>query len=124
MDETFDSDTITYTASVANNVTSTTVTAETTDSNATTVIKLDGTEDTDGTVALAVGANTITVEVTAEDTSTTKTYTVTVTRAAAISTDATLDSLSLSQGALNPTFDSDIDHLHGQRGERPSPPSR
>ena len=107
LDEAFDSDTITYTASVANTVTSTTVTAETTDSNATTVIKLDGAEDTDGTVDLAVGDNIITVEVTAEDTTTTETYTVTVTRAASISTDATLMSLSLSEGALTPGFDSD-----------------
>ena len=36
--------------------------------------------DTDGTVALAVGENVITVEVTAEDGNTTQTYTVTVTR--------------------------------------------
>ena len=74
--------TITYTASVANSVTSTMVTAETTDPNAAEpVIKLDGTEDTDGTVDLAEGANIITVEVTAEDTTTTLTYQVTVTRA-------------------------------------------
>ena len=69
-----------YTASVANSVTSTTVTAETTDANATSVVKLDGAVDTDGTVDLAVGNNTITVEVTAENTSTMLTYTVEVTR--------------------------------------------
>ena len=70
-----------YTASVANSVTSTTVTAETTDANATSVVKLDGAVDTDGTVDLALGNNTITVEVTAEDpTSTMLTYTVEVTR--------------------------------------------
>ena len=44
------------------------------------VIKLDGVEDTDGVIDLAVGANVITVEVTAEDGETTLTYTVTVTR--------------------------------------------
>ena len=78
---TFVSGTHSYTASVANSVTSTTVTAETTNTNATSVIKLDGTEDADGTVDLALGANTITVEVTAEDTTTTLTYTIAVTRA-------------------------------------------
>ena len=101
---TFVSGTYSYTASVANDITSTTVTAETADSNATSVIKLDGTEDADGTVALALGANTITVEVTAEDGTTTLTYTVTVTRDAPLSNDATLSSLSLSDGTLDPTF--------------------
>ena len=56
------------------------VTPELSDPDATAVIKLGGTVDTDGTVALAVGENVITVEVTAEDTSATETYTVTVTR--------------------------------------------
>ena len=76
----FSSGTTTYTASVANSVDSTTVTAQTTHSGATRVIKLAGVTDTDGTVNLAVGANTITVEVTAEDTVATRTYQVTVTR--------------------------------------------
>ena len=106
LDSGFTSGTTTYTADVANSVDSTTVTAETTDSNATTVVKLDGAEDTDGTVDLAVGANIITVEVTAEDTTTTETYTVTVTRAVATSTDATLSDLSLSSVTLDPTFTS------------------
>ena len=48
-------------------------------SSATYVIKLDGTEDADGTVSPAVGENVITVEVTAEDGQATQTYTVTVT---------------------------------------------
>ena len=47
------------------------------------VIKVGGVEDTDGVIDLAVGANVITVEVTAEDGVTTRTYTVTVTRAEA-----------------------------------------
>ena len=96
--------TITYTARVGNSVTSTTVTAQTTNSNTTAVIKLDGVTDADGTVDLAVGPNTITVEVTSEDTTTMLTYQVTVTRAADLSTDATLRSLSLSNGELTPTF--------------------
>ena len=61
-------------------------------------------------VSLAVGANTITVQVTAEDTTTTLTYTVTVTRAATRSPDATLRALALSNVAddsaiaLSPSF--------------------
>ena len=54
-------------------------------------------------VNLAVGETTIKVRVTASDTTTQKTYTVTVTRAAA-ATDATLKSLALSEGELNPAF--------------------
>ena len=94
----------TYTASVGNSVSSTTVTAQTTHPNATTVIKLRGTEDLDGTVDLAVGANTITVEVTSQDGTAMLTYTVTVTRAGPLSTDATLRSLDLSNVTLSPPF--------------------
>ena len=55
-----------------------------------------------GSINLNVGANTITTVVTAQDRSTTKTYTTTVTRAAA--TDANLSGMTLSSGALTPTF--------------------
>ena len=75
----FEGGTYTYTADVAPTVTETTVTATPLDPDATAVIKLGGTEDSDGTVDLVVGTNAITVEVTAEDTTTTQTYTVTVT---------------------------------------------
>ena len=78
----FASGTITYTASVDNSVSATTVTAVTTDDKATRKILIRGVQDLDADVDLAVGDNTITVEVTAEDGNTTKTYTVTVTRAA------------------------------------------
>ena len=104
LDPTFASGTHSYTASVRKGVMSTRVTAQTTDPNATRVIKLDGVTDTDGTVALAVGENSVTVVVTAEDGATTQTYTVTVTRDAPLSNDATLSSLSLSDGTLDPTF--------------------
>ena len=76
----FDTDTTSYTAEVANDVTQTTVTTVRNDVEATHVIKVGGIEDADGVVALAVGENVITVEVTAEDGATTSTYTVTVTR--------------------------------------------
>ena len=72
-------DTYTATAYVAE----TTVTATPLDPDATTVIRNNGVVDSDGTVSLAVGANTITVEVTAEDGVTKRTYTVDVTRTTA-----------------------------------------
>ena len=78
---TFASGTASYTASVANRVTETTVTPTVSHSGASYVTKLGGVEDTDDTVSLSVGSNVITVEVTAEDGNTTQTYTVTVTRA-------------------------------------------
>ena len=93
---TFASGTTSYTASVANSVTETTVTPTVNDSGATYVIKLGGVTDADGVVSLAEGSNVITIEVTAEDDTTTRTYTVTVTRAEPPSTDATLSGLTLS----------------------------
>ena len=93
---TFASDVESYTASVANNVTETTVTPTVNHSEATYVIKLGGVTDADGVVSLSVGSNVIAIEVTAEDDATTRTYTVTVTRAAPPSTDATLSGLTLS----------------------------
>ena len=107
----FDSTTTSYTASVENSVSQTTVTPTVNDSGASYVIKLGGVTDSDGTVPLAVGSNVITVEVTAEDESTTETYTVTVTRAepdtpVQQSNDATLSALTLSDivfGTLDST---------------------
>ena len=92
----FDSTTTSYTALVADSVSQTTVTPTLNDLGASYVIKLDGVTDVDGVIALAVGSNVITIEVTAEDDSTTGTYTVTVTRAEPPSTDATLSALALS----------------------------
>ena len=77
---TFSSDTTLYTATVAYSVSQTTVTPTVNDSGAIYVIKLGGVTDADSTVSLSVGANVITIEVTAEDGTTTKTYTVTVTK--------------------------------------------
>ena len=82
----FASATTAYTADVANGVQQTTVTPTTNYGGASYVVKLGGVEDADGTMDLAVGANVITVEVTAEDGTTTETYTVTVTRAAPVPT--------------------------------------
>ena len=85
-----------YAPSVAHSLTETTVTPTVAHSFATYVIKLDGVTDADGVIALSVGRNVITIEVTAEDGETTKTYTITVTRASAPLTDATLKRLALS----------------------------
>ena len=79
---TFASGTPSYSAQAANSVTQTTVTPTVNDSGASYVIKLGGITDADGVIALSVGSNVITIEVTAEDDSTARTYTVTVTRAA------------------------------------------
>ena len=101
----FDPATTGYTASVANDVDETTVTPTTNDDGATYAIKLSGVAYADGTVSLTVGANVITIEVTAADGNTAKTYTVTITRAAPPSTDATLSGLALT-GVDIGTFDS------------------
>ena len=101
----FDSTTTSYTVRVTNSVSQTTVTPAVNHSGATYVIKRGGVKDADGVVALGVGSNVITIEVTAEDDVTTRTYTVTVTRAAPLSTDATLTALTLS-GVDFGTFDS------------------
>ena len=89
--ETFAAQTTSYTASVPHDVARLTLTPTTADSNATVnYLAADETTlaDDDATTealdtTLAVGANTIKVEVTAEDGITTRAYTVTVTRAAA-----------------------------------------
>ena len=98
---TFASGTTSYTASVANSVSQTTITPTVNHSGASHVIKLGGVTDADGVISLSVGSNVITVEVTAEDGITIQTYTVTVTRAAQSTTqrlsgDAKLSALTLS----------------------------
>jgi hypothetical protein len=98
LDPVFDSGTEEYTVSVPYATSSITLTAETTDENAT----VDG----DGEQDLDVGENPFEITVTAEDGTTEKTYTVTVTRAEAppLSADANLKSLSVSGAALAPAF--------------------
>ena len=88
LDPAFASGTTIYAASVANSVSSITVTPATSDAGATlTYLDADDGEldDADGNAAgqqanLGVGENTIKVRVTAEDTTTTRTYTIVVTR--------------------------------------------
>jgi uncharacterized repeat protein (TIGR02543 family) len=95
--------TTSYTASVANAVSSGfTVTPTKSQSAATTVQYLGATGTTPFTGDLSVGANVIRTVVTAQNGATQQSYTVTVTRAA--STDATLMDLSISSGTLSPAF--------------------
>jgi len=98
--------TTSYTAGVPFNTVSLTVTPTVADGTAT--VTVNGVSATSGSasgsIALAVGNNTITTLVTAQD-GTTKTYTTTVTRSAA-SGNAQLSALSLSSGALAPAFTS------------------
>ena len=95
-----------YTVDVTHGVSGTTVTATPNDPNASvTIVDADGsTVGESRTVALAVGSNTITATVTAEDRATMRTYTVTVARAAAPLT-ASFEDLPLSHdGATAFTF--------------------
>ena len=105
----FNADTTSYTINVVNSVAQTTVTATYAEPHAT--IKVNGTGVTSGLasapITLNVGANTVAVAVYAQDNTTTKTYTVTVNRAssgAALSSNADLSALTLSEGTLNPVF--------------------
>lgn len=81
----FQSGTLAYAVSVANSVSSLTVTPTKADANASYVIKKNGASEgvTDNTVSLDVGNNVISIIVTAQDGITTKEYTITVTRAQA-----------------------------------------
>ena len=101
----FASGTTSYTDSVANSVSSVTVTPTANESHAT--IEVNGTAvaggGASGDIGLSVGTNTITILVTAEDGTTTDTYTVTVTRPP-LSSDATLSGLNISSGTLTPAF--------------------
>ena len=112
LDPTFDADadTVDYTASVDNEVTSVTVTAgyKTGTGTQTVTVNMISVDDEEASapITLAVGvAKAIAIVVTATDGTTTKTYTVTVTRAApaTLSTDADLSGLTISAGTL-PAF--------------------
>jgi len=97
--------TTSYTANVANTVSTISLTPTTADANAT--VKVNGTTVTSGTasnpIALAEGAQTaITTVVTAQNGTTKETYTVKVTRAASAS--ASLSTLGQSVGGLTPAF--------------------
>ena len=80
----FDRDVTAYELSVDNATSTITITPEVTNLFATYAISADtDTTVTDDTVDLSVGANVVTITVTAADDVTTRAYTLTVTRAAA-----------------------------------------
>jgi len=101
---TFAAATISYTASVANSVSSITVTPVTSDPSATVTVNGAAVAygATSGPISLAVGSNTITTKVTSHDGTVNKTYTVKVTRA--LSSNADLSAIGLSYGTLSPAF--------------------
>lgn len=107
----FDSVILNYTASdVDNAVTTLTVTPTATDPLATISVKVNGaafvavnSSSSSNPLTLIVGINTITIRVTAQD-GTFKEYLITVTRLP----NATLSSLTISDGALSPTFNSQV----------------
>jgi gliding motility-associated-like protein len=93
-----------YTTSVSNATTGVTITA--TSNSGVSTITVNGVTTPSGVSSavqpLTVGANVITVKVTAEDGVTVNTYTLTATRAA--SANASLANLAISAGTLSPTF--------------------
>ena len=92
----FDSDTASYTAVVGNAISQIDVIA--TANNSAYRVTINGT--TSPIVPLQIGENTITIEVSSQESSTTATYTLRVTRLG-------LTALHLSAGTLSPRFDSD-----------------
>jgi uncharacterized repeat protein (TIGR02543 family) len=101
----FNSCNTSYTATVANSVsTGFAITPTKSQSNATTVQYLGATGTTPFTGALSVGANVIRTIVTSQDGAATSTYTVTVTREAGTNSDASLSDLAISSGTLSPAF--------------------
>jgi hypothetical protein len=102
----FASATLSYTDAVNNGTASIKVTPTTADVNATVTVNgtlvPSGTQS--GAIALAVGANPISVVVTAQDGTTQQTYTVTVNRAGVLSNNANLSNLLMSAGSLVPAF--------------------
>jgi len=100
----FDPGTLGYSATVAANVTSVTVTSALQQANATLTIQgTSATPEAGRGVNLVTGDNAVPIVVTAQDGTTTKTYTLTIRRR---STVADLASLSLSGVALSPAFSS------------------
>jgi hypothetical protein len=97
----FNADTFSYTAEVANSISSVIVTPTAEDLSA--VVLVDS-KTADNPVNLSEGENTVTVTVKAKD-GTVKTYTVKITRDAV--GNANLSALSLSAGELSPAFNAD-----------------
>lgn len=119
LDPAFDSAETTYTAAAAHVIGVTTVAVSTTSADATVVITPADTQPTaEGhQVDLDVGANTITLEVSAEDGVTTKTYTIAATRASSegAATSKLVENFDQSQSTLNAPAGSASGHEVAQR---------
>ncbi len=102
----FTSGTTSYTASVPYATSGITVTPTVTDSNATA--RVNGTMvssgSASGTIPLAIGSNTITTAVTAQDGVTVQTYTTTVTRAATVPDAPTMGTATAGNAQASVTF--------------------
>ncbi len=101
LDQGFSSAVVTYTAQVPNTTTSLNVTGTTSDSLATVAVSPSM------PMALAVGVNTITLSVTAQN-GTVKVYTLSVTRLPVPSSNADLGTLVLDSGTLDQGFSSAV----------------
>jgi hypothetical protein len=116
-DQAFSSGLESYTGTVDNTITSTTVSATTADSSAT--IMINSVAASSGVpsdpISLAEGSNQISISVTAEDGATTKTYTIDVSRLAApvLSSDATLSDLQISATVFDQVFQSNMEAYTG-----------
>ncbi len=104
----FKSNVYAYWVSVGNTVDQATITPVVSDDDASfEVTPEDADTNTEGhQVDLDAGANTVTVEVTADDDTTTRTYTLEISRG--LSNDASLSSLTLAGATLTNTFDSEV----------------
>ena len=102
----FSSSIISYTASVSNGTTSITVTPTTAESHATLTVNgiAVASGNASGSIALSLGANTISTVVTAQNGTTAKTYTVIVTRLAPV---------VIVDGAMSVTIDSTSGAIYG-----------
>ena len=111
----FDPETLSYTATVPHATTTITVTSI--PNNAGATVTINGQNATTLDIPFTGDTLDIAVTVTAEDNTTQLTYTITVTRDAP-STDATLSSLTINPGTLNPMIRSGDIGLHRLSGER------
>ncbi len=109
----FDPGTTGYSASLGNISTNVTVTPASADSTATIQVSINGgafsavaSGSACSPLTLNVGANTISIKVTAQDGVTTQTYTLTVNRAP--SSNAVLAGLALSTGPISPAFNPSV----------------
>ncbi|MFY7964512.1 MAG: beta strand repeat-containing protein, partial [Chitinophagaceae bacterium] len=114
----FSSATTNYTANVNNTINNISITATKAHIGATIQVRANGGSFQtitsgigSGVINIVVGTNTIEVRVTAQDGTTIKTYTITVTRAP--SSDANINSLTISSASLVPTFSGNTTNYSG-----------